>query len=44
VLDLPDEKIRDLLLEAGGAFFMYEDKITRARPAAAKGEHGGANE
>jgi hypothetical protein len=30
VLDLSDEKIRDLLVEAGGAFFLYEDQIKRA--------------
>ena len=26
VLDLPDEEIRDLLMEAGGAFFMFEER------------------
>jgi len=44
VLDLSDDKIRDLLLEAGGAFFLYEDKIKRARPGAAQGDRGGTNE
>lgn len=44
VLDLSDEKIRDLLAEAGGAFFPYEDKIERARPDAARGDRGGADE
>jgi AcrR family transcriptional regulator len=31
VLDLPDERIRDLLLEAGGAFFLFEDDVKKAR-------------
>jgi AcrR family transcriptional regulator len=44
VLDLPDEKIRDLLLEAGGAFFLYENQIKRTRPDAAQSEQGGENE
>jgi AcrR family transcriptional regulator len=43
VLDLPDEKIRDLLLEAGGAFFLYENQIKRTRPDAAQNEQGGTN-
>jgi AcrR family transcriptional regulator len=44
VLDFPDEKIRDLLAEAGGAFFLYEDKIKRARQVAAKTDQGGKHE
>jgi AcrR family transcriptional regulator len=44
VLDLPDERIRDLLAEAGGAFFLYEDQIKHARQAAAKRDQGGKNE
>jgi AcrR family transcriptional regulator len=40
VLDLPDEEIRDLLAEAGGAFFMFEDRMKRARQTAARGEQG----
>jgi AcrR family transcriptional regulator len=44
VLDLPDERIRDLLAEAGGAFFLYEDQIKRARQAGAARDQGGKHE
>lgn len=44
VLDLSDEKIRDLLVEAGGAFFRYEDAIRNARQAAAPKDEGGTDE
>jgi AcrR family transcriptional regulator len=44
VLDLPDERIRDLLAEAGGAFFLYEDQIKPARQAGAARDRGGKNE
>jgi AcrR family transcriptional regulator len=40
VLDLPDDRIKDLLLEAGAAFFMSEHQTAEARQQAVRGQGG----